>query len=268
MRRARTLLALVFLVSACSASPAVTTAGSDPSISTPTTEAASAATTIPADPGATTTQPAATGGNACPPGEGVAWTEDATADLVEVEPGVRMAVYPLPDYEGRLWSQWGQGSSSTTAASSLPSVIMTVQAETPSSTSSIRRAEGSPGWATCFRWPSSRWRGRVRQGPRPDGDRAVRRGVRRHLLGERGAIFATARGVHRRRAAQARPGGQNHRVARGSRTGAWAPFDGGFGGKRAALPGGGRSAHLGAELWTFRGGCHGERRGGNDPRGR
>ncbi len=109
MRRARTLLALGFLVAACSPVQTVATAGSDLSISTPTTDAVSAATTLPAEPGTATTPPAATGGNACPPGEGVPWTQDATADLVDVGSGVRMAVYPLPDYEGRLWSQWGQG---------------------------------------------------------------------------------------------------------------------------------------------------------------
>ncbi len=113
-RRAQFLLALVLLTAACSGSPAATSAGSGASTSTPATGAAPPATTVAVQPGttgpgSTGTQAAASGENPCPAGNGVAWSEAATADLTEVAPGIRMAVYPLPDYEGRLWSQWGQG---------------------------------------------------------------------------------------------------------------------------------------------------------------
>ena len=92
-----------------------------------------------------------------------------------------MAVYPLPDYEGRLWSQWGQG----------------VVLEDGRILSAVGDHDGTGGNSFFYELdPAS---GRltlvgdvlsaalspmakgVTAGSRPDGDRAVRRGVRRHL---------------------------------------------------------------------------------------
>lgn len=52
----------------------------------------------------------------CAPASGDAqsWSDGPSAELVTLAdggdgPAVRGAVYPRPDYEGELWSQWGQG---------------------------------------------------------------------------------------------------------------------------------------------------------------
>lgn len=51
----------------------------------------------------------------CPDPAGVAWQEQAanqSTRLLELEDGLTVDIveYPVPDYDARLWSQWGQGA--------------------------------------------------------------------------------------------------------------------------------------------------------------
>lgn len=63
----------------------------------------------------TTTTTAESNTDCAPVGEGTPWTSEATAGAAVVQepsgdtPGVALALYPRPDYEGKPWSHWGQG---------------------------------------------------------------------------------------------------------------------------------------------------------------
>ena len=119
------LLVLALLVSACS-SPSgsdAEPAGADPAAAGDEV-AAGSDTTITADTDDTDDATSTSGDSGsgaplpdeCPaPPDGVPWTDSETAGIETLQeqtadtPGVQAVVYPRPDYEGRPWSQWGQG---------------------------------------------------------------------------------------------------------------------------------------------------------------
>ena len=120
MKRIITVVATLVLAAACA--PGDGTAAGDTAAPDP----AGSATTIETAPGTSALPPTGTtadGGPAespraegCTPlTDGVPWSQQATATAVTLqEPGpdragVEAVVYPRPDYEGRPWSQWGQG---------------------------------------------------------------------------------------------------------------------------------------------------------------
>lgn len=63
----------------------------------------------------TATSTSESSADCAPVGEGTPWTSEATAEAAVVQepsgdtPGVALALYPRPDYEGKPWSHWGQG---------------------------------------------------------------------------------------------------------------------------------------------------------------
>lgn len=75
--------------------------------------------TAPADsaesPATTTSTITSTSTECAPAGDGTPWTAEASAEVAAVQepsadmPGVALALYPRPDYEGNPWSHWGQG---------------------------------------------------------------------------------------------------------------------------------------------------------------
>ena len=118
MRRRAGFIVAALFVAACSpgvgagSSPTAGAAGSSPGPAGDTT-LPDGTTTDGSDDSTGVTAPMADG---CEPlTHGTTWTEDVTEEAVTLqEPGpdqvgVQAVVYPRPDYEGRPWSQWGQG---------------------------------------------------------------------------------------------------------------------------------------------------------------
>ncbi|CAN5370921.1 MAG: hypothetical protein ACR2JP_11740 [Acidimicrobiia bacterium] len=112
MKRITGLVAMLLLVGACSANPAAETATSAPTGSTGTNSTSGST-----DEGTATTTggPTPMAESCAPLTDGTPWTDEVSAEAVTIqEPGrdtvgVQAVVYPHPDYEGRPWSQWGQG---------------------------------------------------------------------------------------------------------------------------------------------------------------
>lgn len=117
------LAALVLAVAACSeplAGDSTVTSTSLPTMEAPETTEVSddpdgTSTTEPADTTVASATPSSTTSNSAscdiPDGEPFHRSDAVElTDLGEVDGvGIRAAVYPHPDYEGRPWSQWGQG---------------------------------------------------------------------------------------------------------------------------------------------------------------
>lgn len=109
------LFAVISLaLASCVAAPAGDTTG-DGASDTLSSTTASVGPPSTAAPDAGTTAPSAAGNTAAPceisPGEPFRETDGVDLTLIGEADGVvvRGAVYPHPDYEGRPWSQWGQG---------------------------------------------------------------------------------------------------------------------------------------------------------------
>lgn len=69
----------------------------------------------PADSAVSTTTTTSPSAECAPAGDVTPWTAEASAEATVVQersadiPGVALAMYPRPDYEGKPWSHWGQG---------------------------------------------------------------------------------------------------------------------------------------------------------------
>ncbi|HKX76257.1 MAG TPA: hypothetical protein VJR05_12805 [Acidimicrobiia bacterium] len=108
----------VWLVAACT--PEATTPISDPPPAGPVVTTSQASGTVSNESGGpssvdTTAATASGSSSNCPPPAGKEWEVSATSDLRRIherEDGltVDLAEYPLPPYEGKPWSQWGQGA--------------------------------------------------------------------------------------------------------------------------------------------------------------
>ncbi len=71
--------------------------------------------TTPSESTALTTTTTGSSEDCAPAGAGIPWSAEASAEAVAVQepsgdtPGVALALYPRPEYEGKPWSHWGQG---------------------------------------------------------------------------------------------------------------------------------------------------------------
>ncbi len=113
MKRIACLVAVLAIAGGCSGSGSGTTSTLATGCCAETTTTTTGASGQAAPTGTPGTVPVADG--CAPLTDGVPWTDQVTAEAVTLQepgpetPGVQAVVYPHPDYEGRPWSQWGQG---------------------------------------------------------------------------------------------------------------------------------------------------------------
>lgn len=106
--------AIILALTSCVTAPAGDTTGdATGETSSPTTASVGTPSTTTGDAGTTAPSPAGTTAAPCdiPPGEPFRETDRVDLTVLGEVDGVMVkgAVYPHPDYEGRPWSQWGQG---------------------------------------------------------------------------------------------------------------------------------------------------------------
>lgn len=120
MKRIASVVAMLLVAGACASGGAetnTTVAGEPGTATTVATSGSTGTTTGDTTGGSDTTSGGTTAmTEGCTPlTDGTPWTDEITAEAVTLqEPGpdnvgVQAVVYPRPDYEGRPWSQWGQG---------------------------------------------------------------------------------------------------------------------------------------------------------------
>ena len=237
MKRIAGLVAMLVVAGACSGNGSSTTSTLATGCCAETTTAGAAGQAAPT--GTQGTVPVADG--CAPLTDGVPWTDEITAEAVTLQepgpetPGVLAVVYPHPDYEGRPWSQWGQGFALADGRF----------------LSAIGDHGGADGNSYLYEYDPEagvltqiadvlslvdHTPGRLglRQDPRPDGGRTVRRRVHVDVLGV--AAGSRLRGqLHRRLPAAHRSADPTDRRSGCTRRAAGVGVDGVVARRRAAL---------------------------------